>query len=202
LLTLMRTTPPSLLPILRSQAQGQLLALLYLHPDRDYSLTEAAGTLGVSVKTIHQEASRLVAAGLVSDSRRGNSRLLRAVTDSVLSRPLTDLLALTYGPLPVIGDILSDVEGIEQAFLYGSWAARYSGELGAVPNDIDVLVVGLPDPDVLDERARQAEQILGREVNIRRVRPDAWRDRKSANSFLQAIRERPLVPLVLKGKAA
>ena len=30
----MRTPPPALLPLLRSQVQGELLALLYLHPDK------------------------------------------------------------------------------------------------------------------------------------------------------------------------
>ena len=44
-----------------------------------------------------------------------------------VSRPLTDLLAVTYGPLPVLNDLLAGVEGITQAFIYGSWAARYLG---------------------------------------------------------------------------
>lgn len=110
-----------MLPLLRSQIQGDLLALLYLHPDREYSLTEAAGLIGASVKAVHTEASRLVAAGFLRDSRRGNVRLLRAATDTALTRPLTDLLAVTYGPLPVLTDLLSDVEGVDRAFIYGSW---------------------------------------------------------------------------------
>jgi len=78
----MRTAPPPLLPLLRSRIQGDLLALLYLHPDREYSLTEAAALIDASVKTVHTEASRLVTAGLLHDSRRGNVRLLRAATDT------------------------------------------------------------------------------------------------------------------------
>ena len=46
MLLLMRTPSPPPLPLLRSQAQGELLALLYLHPEREYSLTEAAGRSG------------------------------------------------------------------------------------------------------------------------------------------------------------
>jgi biotin operon repressor len=98
----MGSSSPSLLPLLRSQVQGDLLALLYLHPNSEYSLTEAADEIGASVKTVHTEASRLVKAGYAADRRRGNIRLLRAVTDSVVSRPLTDLLAATYGPRPVV----------------------------------------------------------------------------------------------------
>lgn len=195
----MRSGPPPLLPLLRSRVQGDLLALLYLHPDRDYSLTEAAALVGASVKAVHTEASRLIAAGFVSDSRRGNVRLLRAVTDSPVSRPLTDLLAVTYGPLAVLNDLLADVDGVSLAFIYGSWAARYLGEPGPVPGDVDVLVVGTTDRDELDEIARAAQDRLGRPVNVRRVRPAAWASPDPADAFLTSVRERPLVPLRVQG---
>jgi hypothetical protein len=40
--------PSWLLPLLRSRVTGALLALLYLHPDRDYSLAEAGKAIGAS----------------------------------------------------------------------------------------------------------------------------------------------------------
>jgi hypothetical protein len=195
----MRSSPPPLLPLLRSRVQGDLLALLYLHPDRDYSLTEAAALIGASVKSVHTEASRLITAGFVRDSRRGNVHLIRAVTDSLVSRPLTDLLAVTYGPLPVLNDLLAGVEGITHAFIYGSWAARYLGEPGPLPGDVDVLVVGTADPDDLDEIARAAQHRLGRPVDIRRIRPAAWASPDPADPFLASVRERPLVQLRAPG---
>jgi predicted nucleotidyltransferase len=191
----MRGAPSPLLPLLRSRVQGDLLALLYLHPDRDYSLTEAAKIIGASVRAVHTDATRLIAAGFVSDSRRGNVHLLRAVTDTPVSRPLTDLLAVTYGPLPVLTDLLANAEGVTQAFIYGSWAARYLGEPGPVPGDVDVLVVGTADPDDLDEIARTAQDRLGRPVDIRRIRPAAWNSPNQADPFLASVRERPLVQL-------
>jgi DNA-binding transcriptional ArsR family regulator len=193
----MRSAAPPLLPLLRSRVQGDLLALLYLRPDREYSLTEAAARIGASVKAVHQEASRLVDAGLLVDRRVGNVRLLRAATDTPLSRPLTDLLAVTYGPLPVLTDALAVVPGVERAFIYGSWAARYLGEPGPVPNDVDVLVIGTADADNLDAVAQQARRRLGRPVNMRRVRPDSWRRPDTRDPFLLSVRERPLVELHL-----
>lgn len=193
----MRTPASPLLPLLRSRAQGDLLALLYLHPDRDYSLTEAASLIGVSVKTVHTEASRLVESGLVTDSRRGNVRLLRAASDTPVARPLTDLLAVTYGPLPVLTDLLADVHGADEAVIYGSWAARYHGEVGPVPNDVDVLVVGTTDRDDLEDVARAAQDRLRRPVSIRRVSPAAWADPSPQDPFLTSVRQRPLVPIPL-----
>jgi predicted nucleotidyltransferase len=193
----MRTNAPALLPILRSQVQGDILALTYLSPDCEFSVTEIARRIGASVKASQHEVARLVTAGFLADRRSGGSRLVRAVTDNPLSRPLSDLITLTYGPLPVLTQELSRVFGVEKAALYGSWAARYQGEAGPPPNDIDVLVIGTADLDDLDDVARRAQARLGREVNIRRVRPDAWRDQATDDAFLESVRSRPLVELDL-----
>jgi hypothetical protein len=189
-----------LLPLLRSQVQGDLLALLYLHPEQEYSLTEAATLIGASVKAVHSEASRLVAGGFIRDSRRGNVRLLRAATGTPVSGPLTDLLAVTYGPLPVLTDLLAPQTGVSAAFIYGSWAARYRGEPGPLPADVDVLVVGTADRDELDDIARAAQERLGRPVNIRRISPAAWTEPDSGNAFLTSVRQRPLIQLRLNDK--
>ena len=146
---------------------------------------------------MHTEADRLVTAGLVREARRGRARLLKAETTGPVSRPLTDLLAVTYGPLPVLTDLLSAVEGVEQAFIYGSWAARYLGEPGSVPRDVDVLAVGTASDDDLYDVARKAELRLGREVNISGVNPQYWNAPDPADTFMRHIRERPLVKLEL-----
>lgn len=70
--------------------------------------------------------------------------------------------------------LLADVEGVQDAYLYGSWAAREAGEQGLPPGDVDVLVVGSIDLDDLHEAASAAEQRLGRSVSIRRVLPEHW----------------------------
>jgi predicted nucleotidyltransferase len=183
-----------LLDLLRSRAQGDLLALLYLHPGREYSLTEAAAAIGVSVKVVHSEASRAIESGIIADSRRGGMRLLHAVTDSPVARPLTDLLAVTHGPLPVLTDLLTGVEGVEAAYIYGSWAARYSGEPGPVPNDVDVLVVGDPDRNRLYDITEDARGRLLRDVSIRAIPAYYWAQAAS-DPFLGHVRSRPLVEL-------
>jgi hypothetical protein len=100
----------------------------------------------------------------------------------------------------VLNDLLADVEGNTHAFIYGSWAARYLGEPGPIPGDVDVLVVGTADPDDLDEIARAAQNRLGRPVDIRWVRPAAWASPDPADPFLASVRERPLVELHVPGQ--
>lgn len=116
-----------------------------------------------------------------------------------MAKPLIDLLAVTYGPLPVLTEELAHIKGIKQAFIYGSWAARYNGRAGNVPNDIDVLVVGSADLDELDEAAVRARSVLLREVDIRRVPSSTWQEAvgksKDASPFLVTLLANPLVEI-------
>jgi DNA-binding transcriptional ArsR family regulator len=187
-----------LLPVLRSPLLGELLAWLYLHPEQQYSVTELARRFGVSQSTVSREVDRLAEAELVLDERRGNLRLLSANVDNPLARPLGEVLALTYGPAAVLAELLATVKGVDEAYVYGSWAARYAGEAGPPPRDIDVLIVGAADEDDLAEAARAAEHRLGREVNVHRVSARAWR--AGNDPFLASVRARPIHPIELPGE--
>ncbi len=185
-----------LFPLLRSALVGELLAWLYLHPDQSYSATELAQRLQTSQSTVSREATRFTRAGLLQEVRRGNLRMLQANLDTPLARPLTELLTLTYGPTAILGELLSGIVGVDEAYIYGSWAARYLGEAGPIPRDVDVLVLGDPDDDDLFDAARAAERRLGREVNVRRVAVESWRS-ATGDPFLTSVRSRPLVPIEL-----
>lgn len=193
----MKVSPPTLLPLLRSRAHGELMAWLYLHPETEYSTVDMAKLVGISQATVSREADRLLDAGLIEERRLGRSRLIRAAANTILTRPLTDLLAATFGPLPILTELLADVVGVTEAYIYGSWAARYAGDAGPLPRDIDVLVVGDADPDDVYEAARAAEIRLGREVNPSLVSAERW-NKPGGDPFLGGLRQRPLVRLNIK----
>lgn len=184
------------MPLLGSAFQGEMLAWLYLHPEDEYTTSELARLCDVSQPTVSREADRLTASGLITERTRGRLRLLRANMDTPVAGPLTDLLTVTYGPKAVLSELLDAVGGVAEAYIYGSWAARFRGEPGPVPRDVDVLVIGSADDDILFDVAIQAEQRLGREVNIHRVSLARWND-PGDDPFLRSIHSRPLVSLGL-----
>jgi DNA-binding transcriptional ArsR family regulator len=190
----MKVATPTLLPLLRSQTQGDIIAHVMLDPERDHSASEIAARLGVSLATVTREVARLVDAGLLAGTKRGNTRLLRVQTDNPVYRPLADLMAVTFGPVPVLRKLLTDVPGVEAAFVYGSWAARHAGVPGPVPGDIDLLVIGSPDRLLLDSAVEEAERTLRREVNTRRLTKAAWD--ADEGSFKSTVSARPMVEVV------
>lgn len=192
----MRTSPPDLLPIFRSRGQARLLARLFLSEGEDVSLTRLAQEIGLAKSRVSEELDRLEAAGLVVSDRRGNTRVVRANRDSPYYSDLRSLVLKAFGPIRILEDGLSGIDDIEEAYIHGSWAARYLGEPGEAPADIDVLVIGAPDVRAVQRAAREAGRELGREVNATVLSREEWDGR---SGFARTARRRPLVELELHG---
>ena len=189
---------PPLLPLLRSRLQAEILTLVLLGPGQEWSLTGLASRTGASVSSVQREITRAEQAGVVRSRRLGNARLVEAA-ESPLTGPLTELLLRSFGPRQVLAEELEHVEGVEQAYLFGSWAARYEGEAGRPPADLDLLVIGSPDRDELDDAAQRATGRLAREVNVTIRSPAWWRD--GTDRFHADITRRPLVSLFSQERA-
>lgn len=73
-------------------------------------------------------------------------------------------MEITFGPRAVVAEEFG-IARAEQVIIFGSWAARYAGEVGPAPHDIDVLVIGRVDRADVYAAADRAHARLGIEVN-------------------------------------
>lgn len=165
-----------------------------MHPERECTISELASLAGTSLPTTTREVARAEQAGIVATRQIGRSKLVRADTSSFVHEPLRDLLLRSFGPVAVVAEEFADVAGMDHLFLFGSWAARYEGEPGRAPRDIDILVVGTPDRDAVYEAAERVERRcrLPAQATIRTLRQ--W-ERPASDPFLRQIRGRPLVEI-------
>ena len=185
------------MPILRSQQQGEILALLLGDPELELSLTEIAARTGAPHPSVHREIERAEQAGLVVSRKVGNTRLVRANTASPYYAGLAEVLTRAFGVPAVLSRALQPVNGIAAAYIYGSWAARHEGETGQRPvGDIDVLVLGEPERDQLYAALGAAEERLGRAVQAT-IREANWLDAGSG-AFHDTVISRPLLRLAIQ----
>src|SRR5215471_620313 len=147
----MKVPAPSLAPILRSDTQGRILARLLTDPTRAYSLSELVDWAASSMPTVQREVGRAEDAGIVTTEKVGPTRLVRANPEHPLFVPLRQVILTTYGPPAVIAREFAEIEEAEAIVLFGSWAARYQGEPGPAPHDVDVLVIGSSDRRAVDD---------------------------------------------------
>lgn len=125
----------------------------------------------------------------------GRTRLIRANSESPLIDPLRQILLVATGPVALLAEELADVDGIDLAFLYGSYAARLRGVEGPPPQDIDVMIVGEPDPESIYAICDRVEAQVGRPVNPTILTRDEFYEE---SGFLEHIASNPTVPVVGK----
>lgn len=179
----------SRLPIFRSPGQERLLGELFVFADHPISLSELASRAGTSIGGAHKEVERLESAGLVRSTTAGRSRLIQADPTSPVYMELRGLLQKTVGPEPLLRSALADVDGIEEAFIYGSWADPAESS----PADIDVLVIGDPDVGEVYDTASTIETEVGRPVNVTVRSPAEWAEADGA--FDRAVKSGPRIDL-------
>ena len=188
----MRTEAPLLAPIFRSDGQARLLSALLLATG-ELSIVELAARADVAYPTAHREIARLLDAGIVIERAVGRTRLIASNPDSPLVPPLREVVTIAAGPAVLLSQEFERIDGIESAFLYGSFAARMRGVEGASPHDVDVMVVGMPDAGLVYEACSRVERAVHRPVNATILTPD---EMSEASGFLSAVRSGPVVPLV------
>ena len=192
----MRTTAPPLLPIFRSRGQARMLARIFVDDSKPVGIRELGRELGLAPSRVHDEVRRLEDAGLVISERVGNQRLIRPNARSPFYPELHSLLLKAFGPVRVLEPLLAQIDGIEDAFIYGSWARRYRGEPGPAPEDIDLMVIGHPLVDDVYAAADTASRELGREVAVTVLSLAEWR---RSSAFAESVRAGPTVPVIVDG---
>ena len=121
------------------------------------------------------------------------TRLIRANQTSPLTAPLREILLVAAGPVALLAEEFASLDGVESAFLYGSFAARVRGVEGPSPQDIDVMVVGTPDAAAVYDACERVERVVGRPVNPTIVTSE---ELEQESGFLENIRANPIVPIV------
>lgn len=168
-----------------------MLSTLLLGDD-ELSITDLAARAHLAYPTVHREIGRLIDAGILRERLVGRTRLLRGNPDSPLVAPLRDILLVSTGPAVLLARELEPINGVAYAFLYGSFAARMRGIPGPQPQDIDVMVVGDPDPEAIYDACNRVEERVGRAVNPTVLTAT---ELDSESGFHADVKHNPVVPV-------
>jgi len=190
------TVEASLLPILRSRGQAEILCAVLANPNREWTLGELAKVSGQSLPTVQREVERAELAALVESRRLGRQRLVKA-GPSQIAIMLANLLLWSYGPKFVIAEEFAGIKGIDRLFIFGSWAARYHGVDGYPPQDLDILVIGDANLSDVFRAAHAASNKLQLEVNPK-LFSHTWWENKTGSGFRMEIERRPIVEIEVR----
>lgn len=124
----------------------------------------------------------------------GRNRVVRADATHPLFEAVRRIVLATYGPPAVVRREFEGLDGVDAVLLFGSWAARYLGRPGRAPHDLDILVIGMPDREAVDDAAERVERALGIPVQVTIRSPMQWTG--ADDPFIREVRRRPLVAVL------
>ncbi len=108
----MKTAAPALLPLFRSQAQAELLGVLFTPGARELSIRELAGMTGIPEPTISREVARLERHEVLVSHNVGRTKLVAANWRAPWADALSRLVAYVAGVRVAIGRALQEVDGV------------------------------------------------------------------------------------------
>lgn len=176
----------------RSRTRQRILALLFDRPERRMHLRGISREIGVSAGTTARELERLVDAGIVNRSAEGRQVYFQAAVDSPLFEAIRTIVRRTIAAPDVLRRNLAGLDGVQRAFIYGSYAR---GEVAAT-SDVDLMIVGSPDVDELTDRVGVAERELGRTINFSILTAEELADRRrNGDRFIASVDAGPTTPV-------
>lgn len=178
---------------LRSKARQKLLAYYFTNPAARHHLRDLAGRLAVDPSNLSKELARLEREGLFQTEVHGRQKYFQLNRSYPLFNEVRGIVAKTIGAVPLIAESLKKIEGIDEAYLYGSFAR---GKQDAV-SDIDVLLIGTPRSAALAEAVRKLERQLGREINYTVLAVKEFKTRRERKDvFLASVWRNKRVSLI------
>lgn len=178
-----------------TSTQQRVLGLLYGRVGQSFHTNEIVRLARSGSGAVNRELKKLAAAGLVTETRRGNQVQYQANPDSPVFEELRGLIAKTSGVADHVRQALAPVAGqIRLAFIHGSVARGAEGP----DSDVDLLVISdtLLLGDLYSALA-EAEAAIGRPVNPSVYSLSEWRTRiDEDNPFITRVMAQPRILLI------
>jgi predicted nucleotidyltransferase len=184
---------------LRSQLRRQLLSYYFTNPSARLHLRDVAQRLNVDPSNLSKEFQRLEREGLFRSEVSGRQKYFQLNPRYPLFDEVRKIVTKTIGAAPLISQSLKKIEGIDEAYLYGSFARNQQDAV----SDIDVLVIGTPQEAALARAVSGLERQLGREVNYAVLSPKEFESRWARkDAFLESVWHNKRVPLIVSDEHA
>ncbi|HRK08372.1 MAG TPA: nucleotidyltransferase domain-containing protein [Pseudobdellovibrionaceae bacterium] len=170
--------------ILSSQVRAEIFRLLFSGDKVSIHLRDLQRQSGLSIGTIQKEIAHLRELDLVTSERDGNRLYYTANADHPLYKEICGLVEKTSGIAEQLKSALRSTNGIECAFIFGSYA---KGEEKS-HSDIDVIVIGTVGLRILSSRFKKVTEKTQREVNPHVYSMTSWREKiKKKDHFIKSV---------------
>jgi len=178
---------------LRSEITRQVLNYFFLNPHESIYINALQKKLNLDKRNLVRKLKEFEKEGILKSERKGNLKFYSLNKNYPLYREYRNIVLKTVGLEAKLRKILSEEKGVEEAYIYGSYA---SNRMDA-SSDIDLLVIGSHSVLSLQRKISKLEKEVDREINVVNMDEKEYRKRlKSKDPFLQSVFSRKFIKLI------
>ncbi len=138
-----------------------ILEIFFNNPEKSYYLRELGRMLSKQPGVFQREINKLTKDNFLISEYQASSRYFKLNKNHPLFNELKSIFFKTLGAEGRLKGLLVKVKNIETAFIYGSFAKNKEDQF----SDIDLMIIGAPDEDILISKISKIEGEIGREIN-------------------------------------
>lgn len=171
--------------ILGSKTRQIIFKAFFDSPDEEFYTRQLASTYKMSVGTLHRELKKLVSMEILNFRNVGNIKLFSLNKKSPIYEELKNIYYKTEGVIKYVRDVVTKINGIKTAFVYGSFAKGDERK----DSDVDLFLIGDDiDDDSLISAINEIERELFKEINYTSYSENEYKKEKSKKgSFVAEV---------------
>ena len=164
--------------------KAQLLSLFTTNPEKSFYMQEIGRILGKKPGIFQRTLNNMVTEGILQSEYKANARYFWINKQYPLYNELKNIVSKTVGIQESLRRVLDKLKNIQFAFIYGSFAKSKAHAI----SDIDLIIIGKPNENVLIAELDQLENYLQREINYNLYSMEQFKsDIKNNNPFLLEV---------------
>jgi len=144
-----------------SRIRTKLLTWFFTHTKEKFFIRQLAPIIGEDHANLSRELIRLEKFGILVSERQGSQKYFQVNEGCSFLNELRGLVLKTTGIAGQVKSKIEQIKGIKIAFIYGSFARGQE----TAESDVDLLLVGDVNQDILDTALQGLEKRLGRTIN-------------------------------------
>ena len=184
-----------ILKLKTSKTRKKILQLFFSDTGKKYYLRQLERILNIPVGNIRRELLSLEKSGLFKREEIGKQVYYSVNKESPIFVEFKKIVSKTIGLEGSLQKALRKIKNIKIAFIFGSFAKGKEDTF----SDIDLMIIGNPDEDLLVSKIIQLEKQLDREINYHIFSEADWKKRlKGKDSFLENVLSQPKIFLIGK----
>lgn len=169
---------------LRSRITRKLLDYFFMNSKESLYVNELSRRLSLDKRNLIKKIRELESEGLLLHQKIGNVKLYSINKGYPLYDEYRNIITKTTGFEANLREILKQIKGVKQAYIYGSYAKNTMD----AHSDVDVFVVGGHSIIALQKQLSRLQKSISREINVINISEQEFvKKAKDKNSFVCSI---------------